>query len=451
MSPSSEFEVLTGALLDALYVLLSIARIRKFAPTEVKYRGERIAVPSNIVLMLKIVARLSEFLTEFRKIVLSPARALEEEVVVDREVRGPLYLPVTVQLRGRGLQLVAYKRRRLTLSSPENILLKLFLRRLIGDIELVLRGLEELASEGSESRIAVLRGFLGRLEGQLRYLAQELRSVERLPLVRGISIKGLEPDDRTLLKYSRIVLRRRTRGYARLALLVQRYLEERLDIGLVRRDLKQYRHLAVAVEPYKLYEVFAYYVTAVALVEALRASPSITVSSAAIRAEIPGGAEYVLLYDEPVPQKSWLRSGRTRFDGVESGRVPPGRPDVTLLSGDRPLLVLDAKYTKSYAYLSQSRYKILGYFNEYGVGMGAIAFDPSLLSEEPVEKEDEEFSSLLKEASRRGGAIIEDADRRIYLLPLKPIAWSELACTRAYALMTDMVGCLLERSEDWGR
>ena len=430
---------MTESLLDSLYVLLSISRVESFTPTVVKCRGQRLAVPSNVAMMLKVATQLSNFISELRRILLSPARMLEEEVVIGREVRGSLHLPLTTQLRGRGLQLVAYRRRRLTLSSPENILLKLFLRRLLADTELVLRDLESIRSGEPEGRGLVLSRFLHRLEGQLDHLRRKLKSIESLPFVREISTKGLEPSDQALFKLSRVVLRRGARGYRRLAALVQGYLRERLDVELVSNDVERCQHLAVAIRPYKLYEVFTYYTTAVALVEALGMPASVAVSRSAIRVRVPRGARYTLLYDEPIPERSWLHLGKVRVNEVKGGRVPPGRPDVTLLLETEPLLVLDAKYTESFEYISQSRYKILGYLNEYSLSVGALVYDPDRLSREAVDEEDVEFSSLLREANRHGGAVLEDADRRIYLIPLRPASWSELSRTRTYALVIDMI------------
>jgi len=444
MSPSEEFAILTESLLDSLYVLLSLSRVESFAPTVIKYRGQKLAVPSNVVVMLKVATQLSSFIAELRRVLLSPARMLQEEVVIGREVKGPLHLPLTVQLRGRGLQLVAYRQRRLTLSSPENILLKLFLRRLLTDTEHALRDLESIRIEGSEGRVLVLGGFLLKLERQLDSLRKKLESIDGLPFIREISTKDLKPDDQTLLKLSQVVLRRGMQGYRRLAALVQRYLKEKLDVRLVGDDVEQYRHLAVAIKPYKLYEVFTYYATAVALVEALRSPASIAMSGSIIEVRVPGRAEYTLLYDEPIPERSWLHLGKVRFDGVERRRVPPGRPDVTLLLEKNPLLVLDAKYTESYEYISQSRYKILGYLDEYSLNVGALVYDPNRLSKEPVDEEDVEFSSLLGEASRYGGAVLEDANKRVYLIPLKPANWSELSRTRAYALVVDMIKGMLD-------
>ncbi|RLE83380.1 MAG: hypothetical protein DRJ67_12275 [Thermoprotei archaeon] len=129
-----------------------------------------------------------------------------------------------------------------------------------------------------------------------------------------------------------------------------------------------------------------------------------------------------------------------RYNGAERGRIPPGRPDVTLAVETRPLMVLDAKYTKDYAYLSQARYKILGYLNEYNVKIGAIAYDPTRLKDTKiVEEEDREFMTTLKEVTSRGGAVIEDEEAHIYLLPLKPSTWSEVKNSRAYSLTVAML------------
>ena len=77
------------------------------------------------------------------------------------------------------------------------------------------------------------------------------------------------------------------------------------------------------------------------------------------------------------------------------------------------------------------------------MNVGALTYDPERLSRRPVDEEDLDFSSLLEDANRHGGAVLEDADRRIYLIPLRPMSWSELSRTRAYTLMVDMIRGLL--------
>ena len=272
-----------------------------------------------------------------------------------------------------------------------------------------------------------------------------LRKLRTLPLVREIHAGTLSFDDKTLLKYSHVVLRRGVRTYRRLATLVQRYVREKISIELARRDVKQYTHLATRIEPYKLYEVFTYYVTAVVLVEILYGS-IITVLGDTIKIRTLDGTEYLIFYDKSIPERSWLHAGKVRFDKVERKKVPAGRPDVTLLLETKPLLVLDAKYTKSYEYLSQARYKILGYLNEYGTNVGAIVYDPDILAERPVDEEDLEFSGVLEEANKYDGAIIENANKCIYLLPLRPLAWEKLTRTRAYDLFVNMIKYSLEQS-----
>ena len=422
-------------MLDALYTLISMARLTSFTPTVVKYAGYRLQVPSNIVMMLRLASQVTNLISTLYVILASPARALEEELVLGRELAGPLHLPLTVQLRGRGLQAVAYKRRTLTLTSPENILLKLFLLRLATDAERLLEELERLR----RGKSLLMEAILERLRRQLEQLARRIRLLLETPLMREIHVGPLAPDDATLLKYSKVVLRRGKRRYRKLAIMAQSYVSRGLDIRLIQQDMLASEQIAVSIEAYKLYEVFTFYVTALALLDALPGPTWVTVTESSINVAVPGRI-YRVLYDEPIPQMSWLHSGTVRYNGAERGRIPPGRPDVTLAVETRPLMVLDAKYTKDYAYLSQARYKILGYLNEYNVKIGAIAYDPTRLKDTKiVEEEDREFMATLKEVTSRGGAVIEDEEAHIYLLPLKPSTWNEVRSNRAYSLTVAML------------
>jgi len=439
MYQNEELETLTDAMLESLYVLLSLARIENFTPTEIKYGGKALQVPSNIPLMLKIASQITEFIEKLYRVLASPSRLLMEEISIGEEIKGALYIPLTVQLRGRGQQLIAYKRRRLTLNSPENLLLKLFLKRLIRDAETVLNSLNNLKTQKQCPQTEILEKYIARLEKQIKTMRNKLEAIERLPLVREISTKNLEPTDRNLLKLSRIVLRRRIKEYRSLAHTVNRYVKEKFNVKLLRKDYELAEHLAATIQPYKLYEVYTYYVTAVALVETLRPPILLNARQNIIEVKPQGRTRYKLLYDKPISEKSWLHMGKARFNGVKERTVPPGRPDISLLIENEPALVLDAKYSESLEYISQARYKILGYLNEYNLQTGGLIYDPDRLNGEPADEEDIEFSSLLKEVNKHEGAVLEDSDKRIYLLPLKTASWTEIKRTRTYTLIKNML------------
>ena len=59
-------------MLDALYTLISMARLTSFTPTVVKYAGYRLQVPSNIVMMLRLASQVTNLISTLYVILASP-------------------------------------------------------------------------------------------------------------------------------------------------------------------------------------------------------------------------------------------------------------------------------------------------------------------------------------------------------------------------------------------
>ncbi|MEM2118260.1 MAG: hypothetical protein QXN36_05235 [Candidatus Bathyarchaeia archaeon] len=130
---------------------------------------------------------------------------------------------------------------------------------------------------------------------------------------------------------------------------------------------------------------------------------------------------------------SWVANA-TR-EGLINGPIETGFtkgiPDTILeiqFNGDKKqFVVLDYKFSSAPTYITMSRYKILGYMNEYDIPVGVLIIrKPSIESEKiPEELNEEEVRDTIQTVSRideKGGVLLADPGekRKLILVILEP-------------------------------
>jgi len=98
-----------------------------------------------------------------------------------------------------------------------------------------------------------------------------------------------------------------------------------------------------------------------------------------------------------------------------------GRPDITIIKNGKPVMIWECKFTTSIKYLTEARFKILGYLREYNALVGVLVF-PLVSKMRRFEEEEEETAKLLRQAERHGGVAIElHRNTILCVVPLNPL------------------------------
>ena len=450
--PLGELLELYGVLIDTYYVLLALD-IQVIRPLSIRYKGYEIEIPVELAVFAKAVHTAGNYLKNIERILVSPSRILEEEHGISNIVEGAINIPLTSHYIGRGIRLIAYSKRKLTYASPENLLLKAFYLRLYEDV----KQLEENLQTLGETSNRVLRVYAGKLVEDIESFTRRMNSVNRLSIMREIVVEPKLTRCHELVRLAKIVLRRRHRLYHEVARQALEYCSQVPRVEVIAKNIAEniVEKQRLGLWDYKLYEVYTYYITAIILTHLLESMGlrEIYLMNRTLVYKLDG-KEYRLLYDEPIKCSSWLEHGKLLVDSISPRKVSPGRPDISLveveeyrksLEKPRVLIVMDSKYTTGYDYISQSRYKILGYQNEYNTRYGALIFSPSkLVDTEVCDQEDEDFKDILTEVIDKGGGVIVDDKHKIYFIPLDPQPYINATTSKSYQLLLEALKESLE-------
>ena len=431
---------LYGALIDVYYVLLAL-NLKVIRPLKIMFKGHELEIPVELAIFAKAVHEAEKYLRQLERILMNPSRILEEKIVISNTVEGTLNIPLTSKYLSRGIRLVAYSKRKLTYASPENLLLKAFYLRLYKDIEQLKDKLVGLGYDKSR----VLELYAKKLIDNIEAFTKRLNKVGRLSILKEIVVEPRLLKCNELRHLAKVVLRRRHKLYHEIARQAIEYCMQIPKVELISKSIKEniLEGQKLGLWDYKLYEVYSYYIVAVSLENILGTKTQMTLINRTLIYRL-GNSKYQLLYDEPVECSSWLGHGKLIVDSAVQQEITPGRPDISLVktretdSENKVLIVIDAKYTKSYSYISQSRYKILGYQNEYNTRLGALIFSPSVLVDSEIQdQEDMDFKNVLIEVISRGGGKIVNDKYKLYLIPIDPQPYEKTISSKSYQLLLE--------------
>ena len=429
---------LVGVLVELYYVILSLNPI-VHELTRIRAKGYEISLPLDLVRNTLLVAKLANVLKEIWKAIYSPTRMLVEELKISNIVEGRIDVPLTSKLMGQGLLLVASRKSKLTLDSIENVFLKAFLERLRNDAEKSLNNIENFEC-GDAVYEEVFKTFTKNIMEKLAKIRSSIREISEKTFLKNVRISRSLLEDRGLKRVAWKVLERNIYPYNSLALWALEYIKTNMLALLTKyeRNAREISNLKLGLWDYKLYEVYSYYT--VTYVTAKVLDPH---SIAMWKDEILlSSREYdvKITYDKAPECKSWIAHGKYFTLNSDEIRVPAGRPDIAVHVNNTVASVCDAKYRVSVKELSESRFKVLGYMHEYNAPFGTLIFDPThVKTASTVDSEVEENIEFLEETMKHGGVIIEDRNKTLYLVALKPKPFTKLVESKEYRILENMV------------
>lgn len=428
---------LLAVLIELYYIILSLNPII-YEHTRINLKGYEVALPTELIRVALLLKRVMSALKEVWKAVYSPARMLVEELKISNIVEGRVDIPLTSRLLGQGLLLVASRKTKLALESIENIFLKAFLKRVEKDVEKFLESIENFSCKDAIYE-EVFKAYTENVRNSLRTIQKNVKEMCEKTFLKYIKIKPNIMEDRGLKRLSLEVFERKMYPYSSIALLALEYIKTNMLTLLTKyvKEAEEVSNLKLRLWDYKLYEVYTYYVITYATAKILNAHQILMLKDEVFL--LSRDYEVKITYDKVPECRSWVAHGESV---VYNGNVviPAGRPDITIQLGNNVVSVCDAKYRVSMKELSESRFKVLGYMHEYGSTAGALIFDPlHTIQSYTIGIEVKENVEFLKEIMRHKGVIINDKDKTLYIIPLKPKPPAELTESREYKIIEDMV------------
>jgi len=433
-----DLELLVEALVDIYYVMLSLGAIVRES-TRIWAQGYQIRLPTEFVKATLILMDAGRVLDAAWKAIYSPARIVSEELKISRFSEGRLDIPLTSKLRGRGLALIATRKRKMDLESIENIFLKAVLERMKSELRSILNNIDNFACKDEVYEI-VFKGFTSNLKQELAAICNNIDRLNDKTFLRYIRITPALIEDRALKTLALRILEKGLYPYSLIARMALDYIKMK-PIALLTRyvnEARQVEKTSLRLWDYKLYEVYTYYTVVYSIVKALEPF------------KLEFGEDYALLkadkheilitYDRSPECKSWFSHGKVKmFDGNKVV-FPPGKPDIAVHVNDVVKTVGDAKYRVSVKELSQARFKVLGYMHEYSAPIGALFFDPMHITyREEIDSEDRDFVVFLEKAIKCDGFLIErNSNDAFYVVPLKPMSYNQLLRSRILDVLMDM-------------
>ena len=443
MEYSEEFEredvrKLVATLIELYYVILSLNPII-YGHTRVTLKGYETTLPLELTRTTLLLEKIAAILKEAWKAVYSPARTLIEELKISNTIEGRLDVPLTSRLMGQGLLLAASRKTRLTLESIENIFLKAFMKRLERDSEKFLTKIDSFSCNDPVYE-EVFKTFTENVREKLSIILRSIREIGEKTFLKHVRIKPGILEDRGLKRLAWKVLERKIHPYSTLALWALEYVKTNMLALLTKygREAEEISNLKLGLWDYKLYEIYTYYVVTYVAAKTLNIR-QIIMRKDEIHLSFRN-YEVKITYDKVPECKSWIAHGKhVVFNGNEIA-VPAGKPDIAIHLEDKVVSVCDAKYRVSMRELSESRFKVLGYMHEYNAPFGALVFDPTHVKPvSTVDSEVKENIEFLEETLKHGGVIIEDRNKTLYLVALKPKPFTELVESKEYRILENMV------------
>ena len=414
-------------------------------------RGAVTYAPASRV--ARVVALLSEIeaqIVTLREII----REAEKNTITERysrieeswNIKGPIIWSFTIQ-RLASMQPPAYSVLIRDLRSPENILLYYsilafedLLLKLCNIYDKFLHYFKTLVtSQTSLIAIVPVRKIRGRvirllnrvlrIRRRLRYRYKEVLDLEKSPLLRSFSIAKDDPwkkipslvneVNRRLWKPSWVErLISLTRELFRLRGVLKE-LEVVITHPLSGREL-QAEGTFVRVISWRLYEVYVLYLTLLALknlgavyFERYRSS---------IHVEIHRGGTLWLLWNCPLPGSRFAKvTAYYIFNGPVELKNVEGRPDVGVITYNKPIAIIEAKFSRSLSYLTASRFKLLAYAYEYSPQVAILVYPGTPQSKHYLDDEERETLSLLEKVEKHGGINFTLSNgTRFYIVPVIP-------------------------------
>lgn len=438
-----DIRALTTVIIELYYLLLKLGAI-VHEPTRIEAKGYEVALPSELIKCTWILRRIANVLREAWKAIYSPTRTLVEELKISRNIEGRIDVPLTSRLMGQGMLLVASRKRKLALESIENIFLKAFITRLGRDIGEMLERINCFKC-GDSVYEEVFKSSVESIVKELDKIRNGIRRISERTFMKYIGVKPFLLEDRALKKLAWKVLERNIYPYNVVALYALDYVGTNMLALLTKyvRKARDIEGLKLKLWDYKLYEVYTYYVINYVIAKSPNIH-SIDMWKNETHISLKNG-EVRVTYDKVPECKSWVSHGKHYVFNGGKVVIPAGRPDIVIHVNDIVVSVCDAKYRVSASELSQSRFKILGYMHEYNAPLGALFFDPNhVLSEETIDGEIRENMEFIRETIKYGGVIVEDQNKTLYIVALKPKPHSELLESREYRVLESMVEKALE-------
>lgn len=429
---------LLTVLIELYYAILSL-NIKIYEHTKVKLKGYNVTLPLDLVRIALLLKRITLVLKEVWKIVYSPERVLIEELRISNTVEGRIDIPLTSRLLSQGIPLLASRRMRLTLESIENVFLKAFLERLRLDISEFVKNIDCFKCEDVVYE-EVFRVFTENIRRELERISENIRMVCERTFLKHIKVKQSLTKDRAIMNLSWRVLERRSYPYNVIASIALEYVKTNILTVLTKysKNAKEISSYRLGLWDYKLYEVYVYYVIAYAIARILRAQRIYMFGDEVIL--LSENLKVKVVYDKVPKCKSWIAHGKTITYSGDGVTIPAGRPDVTIQLEDKVVSVCDAKYRVSMRDLSECRFKVLGYMHEYNSKIGALIFDPTHINYSDIADEEvRENVKFLEEIIKYGGVVVEDKDKTLYIIPLKPKRPTELVESKDYKIIENMV------------
>jgi len=372
------------------------------------------------------------------------------------EVRGSIVWQLSMQRLARfepPLQRVMVRDPR----SPENMLLVAALRlakSIINEAEALINAFSNTVSNmlntvfDTGSRRVLLLSVVEDLRECIERFKQRIDELQRRPLLRAVSASMKRPC--RLVKTLRREIERR--------MWVPRWVKELLKlidtITEIRRELEELKTVILhrggsemktlsAVIRYWAWRLYELYV-ALLILDTLKS----------LGAEIVGRdlRRVLVVFRNSVfsiylgSQLSNSRISRAEARWLENGEVPRdvlekcrGRPDIAMVSA-RPLLVVEAKFSRSPSYLSAARFKIMAYAYEYEPYAAILAFPGVSSRVIAVDREDEETIELLREAEKRNGIVMDLRNgSKLCVVPITPSREREQRAGEALRKVLSMV------------
>ncbi|RZN61975.1 hypothetical protein [Candidatus Methanodesulfokora washburnensis] len=309
---------------------------------------------------------------------------------------------------------IPVKRTKLRLETPANLLLAATLAEIHARLLELISHLQQtklepkILGELAERR---LRDLIGRCE----YLLYE-------PVLRPLLARArlIAADNRSLTELEKTVsidaLRRprEYRAYLRL-LKLRKHLRKKLHL-LKEEITKLGEKLCIGeLSLDKLYELYGFTLLLKALVEELKlTNGDVTEDERALIFELKNGSN-VRVYYNVLPNDVESRLARSKAEGLIDGELARelvrrlhGIPDTVIIknsNGEKRKFLVEYKYTRSYNYLVQARFKVLAYLYEFNADC-AVLVAPTPRVEEGGDEETSLHKGFYSEIAKYQGATI---------------------------------------------
>ncbi len=390
------------------------------------------------------VRELWAIVQEAKKTVLTARVLIVEESL---EVRGPiLWSRVSTSLARSGhVPQVILKH---TLASPENILLRWLVHKLLDLVrcvrEIIDREYGVLRTFLDDVRIVRLIGY-EMLSHRTALLEQLLIKLARDPFIKSIVVAKALPED-TIQRLLTAIRKSawKPRWVSRLLTLADKVRYTELNLQKL-RDLLRLRLfsadrksmlLCIRFLVWRLYELYVLYIIIRALRTWFRNRAVVKVTDREFLFEIRDGERLrIAVFYNVKPVEKSVSSvlvtgqvanllGRTIHD-KSLLMSACGRPDI-VLKVDNDVIVCEVKFSRSASYLTQARFKVLAYMREYHAKTGILVYPGLGIRQVALDEEDVETIRLLEYASREGGLKLKLADTAcLYIVPVVPLPEKE--------------------------